>query len=139
MTTATELISSEALAIRTDEDVVRARQAVRGSAVQARLSLVDQTKLVTAASELARNVLVHGGGGSALVELLRDGGRVGVRATFTDSGPGIPDIALAMTNGFTTKGGLGLGLGGARRLVDEFSLDSEPGRGTKVTLTTWAR
>lgn len=125
--------------IKSDEDVVRVRQLVRALAVTARLSLVDQTKLVTAASELARNTLVHGGGGEAQVELVSKGTRAGVRAAFADEGPGIPDLDLALTDGYTTGRGLGLGLSGARRLVDEFEMDSKPGAGTRVTIVKWAR
>jgi serine/threonine-protein kinase RsbT len=125
--------------IASDADVVRVRQAVRSLALQAALSIVDQTKLVTAASELARNTLIHGGGGNAQVELVREGQRVGVRATFSDSGPGIPDVDLAMSGGYTTAGGMGLGLSGSRRLVDAFDLDTQPGRGTRVTVTKWKR
>ena len=125
--------------IKSDEDVVRVRQLVRTLAVAARLSLVDQTKLVTAASELARNTLVHGGGGEAQVELVNKGLRAGVRATFVDDGQGIADIELALTDGYTTGRGLGLGLSGARRLVDGFELDSKPGGGTRVMIVKWAR
>lgn len=127
------------LPIRTGDDVVRLRQLVRTRALEIRLSLVDQTKLVTAASELARNTLVHGGSGSAVVETVEKGGRRGVRAAFVDSGPGIPDLDLAMTAGWTSGGGLGLGLSGAKRLVDEFDIDTEVGRGTSVTVVKWAR
>ena len=122
-----------------DEDVVRVRQLVRAHAVAAKLSLVDQTKLVTAASELARNTLVHGGGGEATVETVDTGSRRGVRIVFGDKGPGIADIQLALTDGYTSGGGLGLGLGGARRLVDEFDLDTAPGAGTTVSVIKWAR
>lgn len=125
--------------IRGDEDVVRVRQLVRTLAVTARLSLVDQTKVVTAASELARNTLVHGGGGQVEVELVSNGLRSGVRAAFTDEGPGIADTDLALTDGYTTGRGLGLGLSGSRRLVDEFELDSKLGSGTRVTVVKWAR
>jgi serine/threonine-protein kinase RsbT len=125
--------------ITVDQDVVRVRQAMRTFAVNATLSLVDQTKVVTAASELARNTLIYGGGGSAVLELLQNGSRRGVRVVFADSGPGISDPALALTDGYTTGGGLGLGLSGARRLVDEFALDSTPGTGTRVTITKWGR
>ncbi|MGC9668576.1 ATP-binding protein [Planosporangium sp. 12N6] len=125
--------------IAADEDVVRVRQLVRRVAVAAKMSLVDQTKLVTAASELARNTLAYGGGGTATVELVDDGRRAGVRAVFVDSGPGIPDVELALSDGYTTGGGLGLGLGGARRLVDEFDIRTERLRGTCVTVTKWAR
>ena len=127
------------LPIRTGDDVVRLRQLVRTRALEILLSLVDQTKLVTAASELARNTLVHGGSGSAVVETVEKGGRRGVRAAFVDSGPGIPDLDLAMTAGWTSGGGLGLGLSGAKRLVDEFDIDTEVGRGTSVTVVKWAR
>jgi len=127
------------LPILTGDDVVRLRQLVRTRALEIRLSLVDQTKLVTAASELARNTLVHGGSGSAVVETVEKGGRHGVRAAFVDSGPGIPDLDLAMTAGWTSGGGLGLGLSGAKRLVDEFDIDTEVGRGTSVTVVKWAR
>ena len=123
-----------------DDDVVRVRQLVRAQAVAAtRLSLVDQTKLVTAASELARNTLLHGGGGRAEVQIVTNGRRKGVRIVFTDSGPGIPDLDLAFTDGYTTKGGLGLGLSGARRLMDEFELRTAPGQGTTVTAVKWER
>jgi serine/threonine-protein kinase RsbT len=127
------------LPITTGDDVVRVRQAVRAQAQAVRLSLVDQTKLVTAASELARNTLVHGGSGSARVETVEKAGRTGIRAVFADSGPGIPDLDLAMTPGWTSGGGLGLGLSGAKRLVDEFEIDTEVGRGTSITVTKWSR
>lgn len=126
--------------IRSGDDVVRIRQLVRVVAADCGLSLVDQTKVVTAASELARNTLVHGGGGTARVELVKTGnGRKGVRIGFTDEGPGIPDIAMALTDGWTTGSGLGLGLSGARRLVDEFELMSQPGSGTSVVVVKWSR
>lgn len=127
------------LPISSDEDVVRVRQAVRALAVSAKLSLVDQTKLVTAASELARNTLTYGGGGAAMLELAVDGRRSGVRASFVDEGPGIPDVDLALTDGWTSGSGMGLGLSGARRLVDGFLLDTEPGKGTRVEIVKWAR
>ena len=123
--------------IRSGEDVVRVRQSVRQEAAAAGLSLVDQTKLVTAASELARNVLEHGGGGEMTMERLRDPGRTGVRLVFVDRGPGIPDIEKALTDGYTTRGGLGLGLGGARRLCNEFAIETQPGHGTRVTIARW--
>jgi serine/threonine-protein kinase RsbT len=126
-------------AIVSDEDVVRVRQLVRTLAVAAKLSLVDQTKLVTAASELARNTLVYGGGGSVEVSLVDSGRRRGVRIVFADEGPGITDLDLALTDGYTTGGGLGLGLSGARRLVDEFDIETAVGRGTRVTVTKWSR
>lgn len=136
MAAATDL---QELAIASSEDVVRVRQAVRAVAVVAKLSLVDQTKLVTAASELARNTLVYGGGGKANIELVLEGRRAGVRAAFTDHGPGISDVDLAFTDGYTTGSGLGLGLSGARRLVDEFTLDTAVGEGTTVTMVKWSR
>ncbi|WP_144119199.1 ATP-binding protein [Catellatospora sichuanensis] len=126
-------------AIGNDEDVVRVRQLVRTAAVAAKLSLVDQTKVVTAASELARNTLVYGGGGEAAVSTVDNGVRRGVRVVFSDSGPGIADIDLALTDGYTSGGGLGLGLSGARRLVDEFELDTVVGAGTTVAVVKWAR
>jgi serine/threonine-protein kinase RsbT len=130
----------EELPIRTGDDVVRVRQQVRVAAAQNGLSLVDQTKLVTAASELARNALVHGGGGTAHVEVVTSGtGKPGVRVGFTDEGPGIADLDLALTDGWTSGGGLGLGLSGARRLVDEFELTSKPGSGTSVVVVKWSR
>ena len=128
---------AESLPLRAEDDVVRARQAVRSWAVELAFGLVDQTKLVTAASELARNTVVYGGGGSMLLEALNDGLRRGLRLTFEDRGPGIPDIARAMQDGFTTGNGLGRGLGGARRLVNEFEIASAPGEGTRITVTRW--
>lgn len=128
---------SSTLPVRSEGDVVLVRQAVRAWAAELRFSLVDQTKLVTAASELARNALIYGGGGEAVLEALEDGGRTGVRVTFVDQGPGIADIPQAMQDGFTTGGGLGLGMGGARRLVNDFEIDSAPGRGTRITITRW--
>jgi serine/threonine-protein kinase RsbT len=126
--------------IRSGDDVVRVRQQVRNAAAENGLSLVDQTKLVTAASELARNTLVHGGGGLAQIEVVKSGnGRVGVKLHFTDEGPGIPDVGLALTDGWTSGTGLGLGLSGARRLVDEFELNSKPGAGTSVMVVKWSR
>jgi serine/threonine-protein kinase RsbT len=128
---------AELIQIRSESDVVQVRQMVRFRAAELRFSLVDQTKLVTAASELARNALIYGGGGTAQIQLVEDGGRKGVRIVFEDRGPGIPDIATAMRDGFTTGNGLGLGLGGARRLVNEFEIDSRPGAGTRVVITRW--
>jgi serine/threonine-protein kinase RsbT len=125
--------------IGNDGDVVRVRRAVRDAAVEVRLSLVDQTKLVTAASELARNTLIHGGGGTTTVEIVADGFRTGVRAVFRDEGPGIEDVELALTDGYTTGNGLGLGLSGTRRLVDQFDLVSKPGSGTTITIVKWRR
>jgi serine/threonine-protein kinase RsbT len=128
---------SELLEVRTANDIVRVRQRMREWAVEAGFSLVDQTKVVTAASELARNTLEHGGGGTARVELLADGGRRGLRLTCEDRGPGIPDLQLALKDGYTSRGGLGLGLGGARRLVNDFAIDSRVGEGTRVMVTRW--
>ncbi|HET9079113.1 MAG TPA: anti-sigma regulatory factor [Trebonia sp.] len=126
--------------IQSGDDVVRVRQQVRTAAAENGLSLVDQTKLVTAASELARNTLVHGGGGVARLEVVKSpGGRAGVKLQFSDEGPGIADIDLALTDGWTTGTGLGLGLSGARRLVDEFELNSKPGEGTSVMVVKWSR
>lgn len=132
-------MTAEHLDIASDADVVRVRQAVRALAIKAALSIVDQTKLVTAASELARNVLIHGGGGHADLELVERDGKFGVRAAFVDRGPGIPDIPLALSGGYTTAGGLGLGLSGSRRLVDAFELDTHVGTGTRVTVVKWKR
>lgn len=123
--------------IRSQEDVVIVRQAVRKSAIESGLNLVDQTKIVTAASELARNAFIYGGGGTILIEQIEDGGRRGLRLTVEDQGPGIPDIERALTDGYTSGSGLGLGLGGAKRLSNEFSIWSEVGRGTRVTITRW--
>ena len=119
-------------------DIVAVRQQTRQWAGEVWLSLVDQTKIVTAASELARNVVVYGGGGSVRLELLENGVRKGLRLVFADQGPGIPDVEKALQDGFTTGGGLGLGLGGARRLVNEFVIDSAVGRGTTVTIARWS-
>ncbi|MCU7724054.1 ATP-binding protein [Actinoplanes sp. KI2] len=129
----------ERIEVGTDQDVVRVRQLVRTVAVSVKLSLVDQTKLVTAASELARNTLVYGGGGAVEVSRVDNGRRQGIRIVFSDQGPGIADLDLALTDGYTTGGGLGLGLSGARRLVDEFDIDTAVGRGTTITVTKWCR
>jgi serine/threonine-protein kinase RsbT len=123
--------------IRTGEDVVRVRQEVRRFAVEAGLGLVDQTKIVTAASELARNTLDYGKGGQATMEVLQNGPRRGVRIVFEDNGPGIADIELALKDGYTSGKGMGLGLGGARRLCNEFAIVSTPGKGTTVTVARW--
>ncbi|WP_326559527.1 ATP-binding protein [Micromonospora sp. NBC_01796] len=131
--------TAQVVTISSDGDVVRVRQLVRTAAVTVKLSLVDQTKLVTAASELGRNTLVYGGGGAAEVSFVDSGRRRGVRVVFSDDGPGIADLDLALTDGYTSGGGLGLGLSGARRLVDEFEIDTGAGRGTRVTITKWAR
>ncbi|MFK0237447.1 anti-sigma regulatory factor [Streptomyces vinaceus] len=136
--------AAEAAAVQSDgiqvsADVVKARQAVRVLSQQAGLSLVNQTKLVTAASELGRNTLIYGGGGTYRAAVVKEGGRSGVWVEFADAGPGIPDIDLALTDGWTSGNGMGLGLSGARRLVDEFDLRSAPGAGTTVTVVKWAR
>ena len=125
------------LEIRTSEDVVRVRQAVRALAIRVGLTLVDQTKIVTAASELARNTLDYGGGGVVTLERVSNGTRPGVRLIFEDEGPGIQDIDLALKDGYTTGGGLGLGLSGAKRLSNEFNIHSKVGEGTRVTITRW--
>lgn len=128
---------TETVAITRSDDVVRVRQMARIWATELKFSLVDQTKLVTAASELARNTLEHGGGGTVLLEVLENGARKGIRLTFQDHGPGIPDISVALRDGYTTGSGLGLGLSGSKRLVNEFDIKSEPGQGTTVTITRW--
>jgi serine/threonine-protein kinase RsbT len=131
------VLRDEQLPIGTEYDVVIARQTVRKWAAELGFNLVDQTKVLTAASELARNVLVHGGGGTAKLEILNDGARRGLRLTFEDQGPGIPDIELALRDGYTTGSGLGLGLGGSKRLVSDFDITSTVGKGTRVTITKW--
>ena len=128
---------SDKLPVASDGDVVTVRQRVRALAVEHGFSLVDQTKIVTAASELARNTVVHGGGGIVDIDLLVEGPRRGIRLTFRDHGPGIPDLAAALRDGFTTGNGLGLGLGGARRLSNDFDIQSTPGDGTVVRITRW--
>ena len=125
------------LNIRSSEDVVRVRQAVRALAIRIGLGLVDQTKVVTAASELARNTLDYGGGGAVTLERLSNGAREGIRLIFEDQGPGIADIQLALKDGYTTGAGLGLGLSGAKRLSNEFEIQSKPGEGTRVAITRW--
>ncbi|MBQ0855510.1 anti-sigma regulatory factor [Streptomyces sp. BH-SS-21] len=129
----------EVLEITSSGGVVQARQLVRGLAQECRFSLVEQTKLITAASELARNTLIHGGGGSMTASVVEERGLPGVRLVFTDRGPGIADVELALTDGWTSGGGMGLGLSGSRRLVSDFVLDSTVGQGTTVTVTKWAR
>jgi serine/threonine-protein kinase RsbT len=133
----TTISSSGELPLRTEHDIVLSRQAVRRMAQEQGFSLVDQTKLVTAASELARNAVIYGGGGTLHWAILLEGIRRGVRLTFQDHGPGIADVDLALTDGWTSGKGLGLGLSGARRLVNEFELDSVVGVGTRVTVTRW--
>ena len=128
---------TERVEIRQSDDVVRVRQQTRTLALEVGLSLVDQTKIVTASSELARNTLDYGGGGEAVLEIVDQGGRRGVRLTFEDRGPGIADIEQALKDGFTSGKGMGLGLGGAKRLCNEFSIDSKPGIGTKVSIARW--
>ncbi len=128
---------SGTLPIRVEQDVVLARQAARQVAVACKLRLIDQTKLVTAASELARNAVIYGGGGTMDWEILESGLRKGVRLVFADQGPGIPDLAQALTDGWSSGSGMGLGLSGSRRLVDEFELESAPGQGTRITITKW--
>ena len=131
------VLREETLGIQSDADVVRVRQVTRELAVALGFRLVDQTKIVTAASELARNTFVHGGGGAALLEAFEDGARRGLRLTFTDKGPGIADVGRALADGYTTGSGLGLGLGGAKRLSNEFELSSAPGQGTRVRIARW--
>ena len=128
--------SSETIPVASESDVVNVRQRVREATSRLGFSLVDQTKMVTAASELARNTLIHGGGG-AMDLIMLNGPRLGLQLVFADRGPGISDISLALRDGFTTGSGLGLGLGGAKRLVNDFQIDSKPGTGTKVTVTRW--
>jgi serine/threonine-protein kinase RsbT len=127
------------LGVASSADVVAVRQLVRTVAVEVGLSLVDQTKIVTAASELARNALVYAGGGEVRISVVQNGLRRGLKMVVNDEGPGIPDLEKALTDGWTTGSGLGLGLGGSRRLVDEFDLLTAPGKGTTVTVTKWAR
>jgi serine/threonine-protein kinase RsbT len=127
----------EVMFVRTATDIVQARQAVRKWSIQAGLGLVDQTKIVTAASELARNTVEYGGGGTMTIELVEDKGRRGVKLILEDKGPGIADVNLALTDGYTTGSGMGLGLSGSRRLVNDFDLWSKPGEGTRVTVTRW--
>ena len=129
---------SENLSLRQESDLVMVRQLVKRVAVELGLNSFGQTKIVTAASELGRNTLIHGGGGTMLLESVAQNDRRGLRLTFEDSGPGIADLAQAMTDGFTTKGGLGLGLSGSKRLVNEFEIISRVGEGTRVTVTQWA-
>jgi serine/threonine-protein kinase RsbT len=131
------VLKHETLFLRVEDDIVRARQRVRQWAVQTGFTVVEQTKLVTAVSELARNTVVHGGGGQALMEEVKNSHQHGIRLTFTDCGPGIPDLALAMRDGYTSAKGLGLGLGGAKRLVSEFDIISTSGQGTTVRIVKW--
>lgn len=131
------LSKREVLPLQNSNDVVIARQKVRQWAIELRFTLVDQTKLVTAASELARNTLAYGLGGEMTIEVITAGARSGLRLTFEDHGPGIPDIERALTDGYTTGSGMGLGLGGSKRLVNEFNIESEVGKGTRVTVVRW--
>src|SRR3954449_770682 len=131
------VLKAESLQVRSENDVVLVRQAARKWAAELGASLVDQTKIVTAASELARNTLIHGGGGTARLESLAEGSRKGLRLSFEDQGPVIPDLDLALKDGYTTGGGLGLGLSGSKRLMTEFAIASRVGEGTRVTVTKW--
>lgn len=136
---ARQRVERVSLPLRSDEDVVGLRRHVRERAVGIGLSLVDQTKLITAASELARNTIKYGGGGAVHLDKLVDGLRQGVGLVFVDAGPGIADLELALRDGYTTGGGLGLGLGGSKRLVDEFEIDTRPGEGTAIAVVKWKR
>lgn len=131
------ILKTDTLPIRSDQDIVRVRQAVRTWTLELKFSLVDQTKFITAASELARNTYEYGGGGTVRLESIQERGRNGLRLTFEDKGPGIPDLSLALKDGYTTGGGMGLGLSGAKRLSNEFAIDSKVGEGTRVTITRW--
>ena len=131
------VLRDELIGLRSMDDMIKARQLVRDCAIFQGLSLVDQTKIVTAASELARNTLIHGGGGEMRLQALNDGSRRGVKVIFADRGPGIPNIELAMKDGYTTRGGLGLGLSGSKRLVNDFSIESQSGKGTTVSIVRW--
>jgi serine/threonine-protein kinase RsbT len=130
-------LKSETFPVLSSADVVKVRQVVRQWAAEMKFSLVEQTKLVTATSELARNALEHGGGGSMFAEVVEDGARKGIKLVFDDKGPGIADIELALKDGYTTGGGMGLGLSGSKRLVSDFQIKSEPGQGTTVTIIRW--
>jgi serine/threonine-protein kinase RsbT len=130
-------VAADSLALTTSEHIVLVRQAVRKLAIEIGFSLVEQTKIVTAASELARNTIQHGGGGRVVLEVVVDGPRRGLRLEFEDHGPGIADIALAMKDGYSSAGGLGLGLSGAKRLSNDFAISSVPGSGTRVVITRW--
>ena len=131
------ILKDETTPINSSGDIVKVRQLVRECSVSLGFSLVEQTKIVTAASELARNVLEHGGGGNVRIETLQNEIRKGIKLTFIDEGPGIPNIEEALKDGFSTGSGMGLGLGGAKRLTNDFEIESTPGRGTKVAITRW--
>ena len=131
------VLKSDSLPLRSEQDIVHARQAVRKLSQELAFSIVDQTKMVTAASELARNTLIYGGGGVLAWAVILDGARKGLRLEFSDQGPGIPDLALALKDGWTSGSGLGMGLSGAKRLVNDFDIWSEVGKGTRVTITRW--
>ncbi len=131
------MANNEVVALQDEQDVVRARQAVRTRMQELKFSLVDQTKMITAASELARNTVIHGGGGQMSIEVLVNGTRTGVRLTFEDKGPGIADLTLAMTDGWTSGGGLGMGLPGTKRLVNDFHIESAAGQGTRIVIARW--
>lgn len=132
-----DTLRSESLPVRSSNDIVVVRQRVRALATELGFSLIDQTKVVTAASELARNTLDYGGGGDVRLETLKANGRNGLRLTFEDQGPGIPDVSLALKDGYTTGGGLGMGLSGSKRLMSEFDIQTKVGEGTRVTVTKW--
>ena len=132
-----QTLKTETIPVQGSQEVVRVRHLVRKHAVDLGFSLVEQTKIVTAASELARNMVDYGGGGDLILEALEDGSRKGLRLIFADEGPGIPDVDQALRDGFTTGNGMGLGLGGARRLSNQFEIDSRPGKGTRVTIVRW--
>jgi len=129
--------NSEPVPLREEQDVVRARQAVRARMQQLNFSLVDQTKMITAASELARNAVTHGKGGEMAIEVVNNGSRTGIRLTFQDNGPGIEDLSLAMKDGWTSGGGLGMGLPGTKRLVNDFDIESAVGKGTRIIIARW--
>ena len=131
------VVRDEQVSVRSEDEVVRVRQLAREWAISLGFGLVDQTKIVTAASELARNTVIYGGGGTVRLEALNDGPRRGLRLTFEDKGPGINDLQLALKDGYSTGTGLGLGLGGAKRLMSEFHIESTPGQGTRVAVTRW--
>ena len=134
---AIRVVSAESMEIRASDDIVLVRQAVRRKSIALGLGLVDQTKVVTASSELARNTLDYGGGGTVLLELVENGTRTGLKLTFEDQGPGIPNLEMALTDGYTTGNGMGLGLSGAKRLSSEFEIWSKPGEGTRVSILRW--